>query len=167
MVVRELFAEAEDSVLVAGFAVYQGREVFRRLAERMVERPGLRVLLCLDVHRALGETTTETEVVGHFAWKFVAHDWPDGYPLPAVCYDPRSIDLAAAKKSSLHAKCVVVDRRVAFVTSANFTEAAQSRNVEVGVLVQSPRFAGRLADHFECLQRGGHLRPVPISSRTE
>ena len=32
VVVRELFSSACDSVLVAGYAVYQGREVFRSLA---------------------------------------------------------------------------------------------------------------------------------------
>ena len=41
VVVRELFGAAEEEVLVAGFAVYQGREVFKRLAERMNERPFL------------------------------------------------------------------------------------------------------------------------------
>jgi phosphatidylserine/phosphatidylglycerophosphate/cardiolipin synthase-like enzyme len=46
---------------------------------------------------------------------------------------------------------VVVDRRVALVTSANFTEAAQERNIEAGVVVRSERFASRLADHFETL----------------
>ena len=43
VVVRELFGSATTEVLVAGFAVCQGRDVFRRLAERMVEVPGLRV----------------------------------------------------------------------------------------------------------------------------
>lgn len=51
VVVRELFGAAESDVLVAGFAVHQGREVFKRLAERMEERSALRVRLFLDVHR--------------------------------------------------------------------------------------------------------------------
>lgn len=38
VVVRDLFGSAEKEVLVAGFAVYQGRAVFKRLAERMDAR---------------------------------------------------------------------------------------------------------------------------------
>ena len=71
--------------------------------------------------------------------------------MPALYYDPRSLDLEAVKRSSLHAKCIVVDRRVAFVTSANFTEAAQTRNIEVGALIRCEQFAGRLVGHFERL----------------
>ena len=35
IVVRELFANARESVLVVGYAVYQGRRVFQALADRM------------------------------------------------------------------------------------------------------------------------------------
>ena len=35
VVLRELFAEAEHRVLIIGFAVHQGREIFAVLAERM------------------------------------------------------------------------------------------------------------------------------------
>jgi phosphatidylserine/phosphatidylglycerophosphate/cardiolipin synthase-like enzyme len=64
----------------------------------------------------------------------------------------------------LHAKCVVVDKQVAFVSSANFTEAAQVRNIEAGALVRSARFASRLAHHFEALAAAGVLQPLPLGS---
>jgi phosphatidylserine/phosphatidylglycerophosphate/cardiolipin synthase-like enzyme len=162
VVVRELFAQACDSVVVAGFAVYQGRTVFRGLAERMAARPGLRVRLYLNVHRGHQDALPDGEVVRGFARKFVEQDWPDGHPMPEVYYDPRSLAAGPAGRSSLHAKCVVVDRRVALVTSANFTEAAQERNIEVGVLVRSARFAARLADHFASLADAGLLRRLDL-----
>jgi phosphatidylserine/phosphatidylglycerophosphate/cardiolipin synthase-like enzyme len=59
------------------------------------------------------------------------------------------------KKAALHAKCVVVDRSVAFVSSANFTEAAQNRNIEVGALIKSPSYAARLVHHFQALAAAG------------
>jgi hypothetical protein len=133
VVVRDLFGIAESDVLVAGFAVYQGREVFRRLAERMAERPALRVRLCLDIKRAPGDSAPDEELLRLFAERFRSQEWP-GDRLPAVFYDPRSLDLKAVKRSSLHAKCIVVDHRIALVTSANFTEAAQTRNIEAGAL---------------------------------
>ena len=87
-------------------------------------------------------------------------EWP-GEKLPELFYDPRSLDLETVKRSSLHAKCIVVDRRTAFVTSANFTEAAQTRNIEVGALIRCDRFAARLAAHFDTLAEAGLLRQVP------
>jgi hypothetical protein len=156
VVVRELFGSAEREVVVAGFAVYQGKEVFRRLAERMSERPELNVRLFLDVHRLSGDASVPDEVVRRFVQRFRTHEWP-GERLPELRYDPRSLELDGAKRASLHAKCIVVDRKVAFVTSANFTEAAQARNIEVGALIHSERFAERLADHFNVLAINGLL----------
>jgi phosphatidylserine/phosphatidylglycerophosphate/cardiolipin synthase-like enzyme len=159
VVVRDLFGSAETEVLVAGFAVYQGRSVFKRLATRMEERPGLRVKLFLDVQRHPTDTSLDADVLRRFLHRFRTQEWP-GEQLPELYYDPRSLDREAVKRSSLHAKCVVIDRRLAFVTSANFTEAAQMRNIEVGALIRSERFAARLAGHFETLTDVGLLKPV-------
>lgn len=163
VVVRELFGTATTEVLVAGFAVYQGRDVFRRLAERMAEVPGLRVRLFLDVRRPYGDTTPASELVWKFVTRFRNDEWP-GESMPELYYDPRSLEENADKRSSLHAKCVVVDRRVALVTSANFTEAAQTRNIEVGSLIRSSGFAASLAGHFEALMSGNQLLPCPGGS---
>jgi phosphatidylserine/phosphatidylglycerophosphate/cardiolipin synthase-like enzyme len=157
VVVRELFGSAEREVLVAGFAVYQGRSIFKRLAERMEERPGLRVRLFLEVQRHPTDTSLPEELVRRFAERFRNQEWP-GAKLPELYYDPRSLDREAAKRSSLHAKCVVIDRRVALVTSANFTEAAQTRNIEVGALIQSAWFAMQLAGHFGVRADAGALK---------
>jgi phosphatidylserine/phosphatidylglycerophosphate/cardiolipin synthase-like enzyme len=160
VVVRELFSGARGHVLVAGYAVYGGQEVFAALAQRMDAFPGLMVTMCLDVHRPVGDTSMASEIVARFSSKFRRKEWP-GSRLPAVYYDPRSLELDAARKACLHAKCVVVDREVAFVSSANFTEAAQVRNIEVGVLIRSVPIAKRLAQHFEALIDKGLLERVP------
>jgi hypothetical protein len=49
VVVRELFQSARESVLIAGYAVYQGHLVFKELAERMDQSPELEVQMFLDV----------------------------------------------------------------------------------------------------------------------
>ncbi len=77
--------------------------------------------------------------------------------LPAIYYDPETLR-RGVKQASLHAKCVVVDRRWAFVTSANFTEAAQERNIEAGVLLEHARLAETLAGQFEALTKSGRLK---------
>ncbi|MDS4040502.1 MAG: phospholipase D-like domain-containing protein [Candidatus Competibacter sp.] len=60
----------------------------------------------------------------------------------------------------MHAQCVVVDRRLAFVSSTNFTEAAQARNIEVGLLVRVPAIAEVLTRHFEALIEAGVLQEL-------
>ena len=61
----------------------------------------------------------------------------------------------------LHAKAIVADDRAAFVTSANLTEAAFDRNIEVGVLTRDAALAAALARHFQALIDQGLLVPLP------
>ena len=96
-----------------------------------------------------------------FAENFVENEWP-GTRLPRVYYDPRSLKPTPATASALHAKCVVVDGLQALVTSANFTEAAQTRNVELGLLVDDRAVAGRIEEHFRSLIRNGFLERLPL-----
>jgi phosphatidylserine/phosphatidylglycerophosphate/cardiolipin synthase-like enzyme len=60
----------------------------------------------------------------------------------------------------LHAKCIVIDGEELFVTSANFTEAAQSRNIETGLLVKSSAIADQAARFFDSLIRSGYCLKV-------
>lgn len=153
VVVRELFAHAKQSVLVVGYAVYQGASVFEALAERMETNPDLDVRLFLNIARPDGDSTPAEILVSRYAQRFRTSQWPAGCRLPAVFYDPRSV--ADDKRSSLHAKCVVVDAEQVFVSSANFTKAGQERNIEVGLKIDSPWLAGRLIRHFQLLQEYG------------
>lgn len=127
----------------------------------MAEVASLRVRMILDVRRPHADTSTATcDIVWRFLTHFRTAEWP-GERLPDLYYDPRSLDENQDKRSSLHAKCVVVDRKVALVTSANFTEAAQQRNLEVGALMRVPDFAARLSAHFDSLIAAGLLERFP------
>ena len=63
-------------------------------------------------------------------------------------------------RASLHAKCVVADGARVFIGSANLTEAAQLRNIEIGVAVTGTLIADAVERHLEALIAGGHLRPL-------
>ena len=80
-----------------------------------------------------------------------------GQACPEVFYDPRAISADRYSRAALHAKCVVIDCRDVFVSSANFTEAAQERNVEVGLLLHSTSVAVRLIHFFDALCETGHF----------
>lgn len=151
VVVREMFKHAAKSVLVVGYAVYQGQRVFEALAERMEQNPTLGVRLFLNVARGDRETTKKEVVLTRFSRRFKESQWPAGARLPMVYFDPRSVADDEQIRSSLHAKCVVVDEREVFVSSANFTEAGQERNIEVGLRISSQPIAGQLTEHFNRL----------------
>lgn len=158
VVVQELFRNAERSVLVAGYELYQTEPVFRTLADRMAEQPSPTVRMFLNVKRPFGDTTTDSELIDAFAHRFRAEHWPTDRPLPEIYFDPRSLAIDAKRKAVLHAKCVVIDGRTSFVSSANFTEAAQERNIEVGVLVRSSIVSERLVSFFAGLISTGAVR---------
>ena len=160
VVVRELFSNAESSVLVAGFAISHGNEIFRALAERMVSVPTLAVRMFLNVPRDDVDRASNDEILHSFYLTFKNKHWPWA-KYPEVFYDPRALETNFSKRASLHAKCLVVDRVMCFVSSANFTESGQARNIEVGVLIEDRNLAISLHDQFESLVTHGLLRPIP------
>ena len=97
-----------------------------------------------------------------FAERFRTRQWPSARPLPEVYFNPRSLGHAKDKKSCMHAKCVVVDARRVLITSANFTEAAQHRNIEVGLIVHSDPLAGRITRFFSSMITEGLLARLPL-----
>ena len=155
-----LVAEARNEVLLVGYAVYNAKKIFERLATKMREEPQLKVQFLLNIQRRYNDTSLESEIVHRFAMDFVTKHWPWA-PRPDMYYDPRSLEVGATKRASLHAKCVVVDRRTAMITSANFTEAAHERNIEAGVIVNYAPFVQRIADYFTAL-RDSVLKPCPL-----
>jgi len=126
----------------------------------MAEVPGLAVTICLDIQRAWNDPTPSADLVARFARDFRQKHWP--WPtVPDLYYDPRSLETGDAR-ASLHAKCVIVDRERALVTSANFTDAAQRRNIEAGVDLRHRPTAERIADYFRGLCAGGQLIECPL-----
>jgi len=161
-VMQTLVRDAEREILLVGYAVHDGRTIFRDVAERMRSLPDLAVTLCLNIPHG-GDTSAPPFVVERFVQEFRRRHWPD-QRLPVLCYLPASLDSDPSTRASLHAKCVVVDRARALVTSANFTEAAQSRNVEIGLLVNHAPIAARIVDYVLGLGASGRLKRVDASA---
>jgi phosphatidylserine/phosphatidylglycerophosphate/cardiolipin synthase-like enzyme len=159
VVVEELFAHAERFVLVSSYVVQRGTTVFRSLAERMVARPELHVQLFLHIGREWRDTRDESELLREFGAGFSAH-W-SGTRRPEVFYDPRTLSTDDAVRAAWHAKCVIVDEDLAFITSANFTEWAHQRNVEAGVLIRDRHFAGQLRQQFDGLVQSRKVHRLP------
>ena len=163
--VHTLIENAQSEILLVGYAVHNGKRLFKRLAERMKEAPTLRVTFHLDIPRKLTDTSLASEIVRRFAHEFVAKHWPGDKP-PDLYYDPRALAEDSQQRASLHAKCIIVDRRVALITSANFTEAAQRKNIEAGVLIRYEPFVTRLHNYFEGLRSSRQLAQCLLRSAT-
>jgi PLD-like domain len=159
--VQTLIENAQTEVLMVGYTVHNGKKLFKRLAERMDSAPTLRVVFCLDIARKPADTSLTSEIVRRFALDFLAKHWP-GVRQPEVFYDPRALAERWEDRASLHAKCVIVDRRTAIVTSANFTEAAQRKNIEAAVLIRYEPFVARLTSYFDALRNSGQLLPCEL-----
>jgi phosphatidylserine/phosphatidylglycerophosphate/cardiolipin synthase-like enzyme len=149
VVVDGLFDSAEKSVLVSTYVIQGCERVFAALAARLDAIPALSARIFLNVERKAGDTRLENSLLGACA-SDLCSKWPGGRR-PEIYYDPRGLSPDSELRASWHAKCVVVDDEVAFVTSANFTEWAQDRNAEAGVLIRSRHFAVQLRRQMESL----------------
>jgi phosphatidylserine/phosphatidylglycerophosphate/cardiolipin synthase-like enzyme len=158
-VFEELIESAQQSLYISTYVYFDGPKAFDALARRMTTSPDLRVTLLLNIQRMRGDTTASDHLVRKFADRLWKVDWP-GTVHPHVFYDPRAVELDASG-GVLHAKAVVADDEVVFVTSANLTEAAFERNIELGLLVRDRTLAASASAHFRQLIENGLLRPLP------
>jgi len=149
--VSEMFRRAKRSVLIAGYRVYDGDQIFETLSERMEEVPDLEVTMCLDIRRDNNDTTDAYMLKSKHVARFKNSQWPQCKRLPKVYFDPRSLSLEYSKRASLHAKCIVIDESECFISSANFTKRGQERNIEVGVQLFSVNTSASLSQHFRKL----------------
>ncbi|MGH3401542.1 MAG: DISARM system phospholipase D-like protein DrmC [Streptosporangiaceae bacterium] len=60
--------------------------------------------------------------------------------------------------AALHAKIIVVDDRIALVTSANLTSRAMEANIECGILIRGGPQPRAIRDHITGLRVRGHLK---------
>ena len=60
----------------------------------------------------------------------------------------------------MHVKAAVADSRVAFLTSANLTEAALERNMELGVLIRGGTLPASIDRLIDALLESGELQGV-------
>ena len=144
----------------AGVGAEGGKEPEYVYCKQSTVTPELRVTLLLNIQRKRSDTTAVDHLVCKFADRFWQTDWP-GSSRPKVFYDPRSLDLEGPS-GVLHAKAIVADDDAVFITSANLTEAALDRNIEVGLLVRDRALALSLSSHFRGLIDRGLLKPLPV-----
>ena len=158
-VYQELLGTAEQSIWASTYVYTDGPRAFQTLANRIDKHPRLQATLLLNIQRQQGDTTTPDQLVRAFADRFWTTDWP-GTTRPNVYYDPRSLE-TKGPGGVLHAKVVIADNEAVFITSANITDAALDRNIELGLLTKDRTLAATIATHFQTLIDQQHLKPLP------
>lgn len=163
VVIQDLFHRARESVLIVTYVFDQGAKaeaLFSGLAGRMDAVADLRVRVIANVQREYGDSTPSAMLVHAFSQRLREKVWP-GERLPEVYYYPRALAADVHEHAVLHAKCVVVDRRLTLLTSANLTDAGQHRNIEAGALIDDAGLAARITLQFDRLVESGMLQQLP------
>src|SRR5690606_10898518 len=147
--------QARHRVLLAGFRVTD-----RALLEHLFRRDAERLDIGLYLHFRRGHNAwgfpcssrdSNFEDSPQGCWsQFLRHIWPEGLVPPKGWYCPDIFE--REDHANMHIKAAVVDGRKVFVSSANFTRAAQERNVELGVTFEDVGVAEGIERHFEGLR---------------
>lgn len=135
-VVAQLIGSAQQRVTMVSYAAYQMPAVIAAL-DAAVGR-GVKVTLILELPEKL-----EGGGGAHAYARFTTYHWP--------------IDRRDPPDAKLHAKAVIVDGESVLLTSANMTNAAYGRNIELGLLCHGGGVAERVQRHFDSLIRSGIL----------
>ncbi len=168
VVIRGLCEGARRSVLIANYsfdratkgeALERARALWQPLADVADANPALQVRIFANVERNDDRPPPKFGWVNAFRTHFHEHLWP-GRRHPELYYDPRSLNDDRTARAILHAKCVIVDNTHVFLTSANFTQAGQQRNIEAGLLLTDPSHARALTAQFDALVTAGVLLPI-------
>jgi phosphatidylserine/phosphatidylglycerophosphate/cardiolipin synthase-like enzyme len=146
-VLTGLIAEARERLFLVSFVAYDVGNVIASL-KQAAER-GVQVHMLLEQSKEHGGNVTVDSIAmlrKHLP-RAMLYEW-----------DKTTID--SAPTASVHAKCAVADGALAFVTSANLTEAAMERNMEIGILVRGGHLPSLLEGHLSALVTTKQLREV-------
>jgi phosphatidylserine/phosphatidylglycerophosphate/cardiolipin synthase-like enzyme len=155
LVVQRLFESARRSVIVGGYS-FDTPEILEPLYRAMKER-GVSAMLFLDIDGTAATVAGADAFATAAIDRFLRDVWTFGMPKPELYYDPRTAS-PGPPWASLHAKCIVVDDERSLITSANFTDRGQTRNIEAGVLIEDAAFAAELAGQWRQLVSEGLVR---------
>jgi phosphatidylserine/phosphatidylglycerophosphate/cardiolipin synthase-like enzyme len=161
VVVRQLSSEARRSLWISTYSIFNGQDILLPIHGALSQRPELQVVLILNIPCDDKNALFGAAAIGKYAKLFWKYQWPWVFR-PAVYYDPRGPEERPELPACQHAKCILVDDETAFITSANFTESAHERNIELGVLFrENPRLAQSIRSKFESLIQNGFLKLLP------
>lgn len=146
-VLTGLIDEARQRLFLVSFVAYHVGSVVDAL-KRAIAR-GVQVQVLLEQSQEHG---------GHLTVDSIA--MLQHHLTGAHIYEWDKTTAGAAPTASVHAKCAVADGAVAFVTSANLSEAAMERNMELGILLRGGQVPDQLDRHLSALATTKQIRAL-------
>ena len=95
--------------------------------------------------------------------KALQNAWPDHLPLPVVYHNPTKHSYTGKAKGSQHSKVIIADDSIALIGSANLSDAAYERNIEVGCVIEDQEQVKALQEEFEALIESKKLTRLPLT----
>ena len=154
-VLLDLIEGATKEILLVSFAIYRVDRLLEALCSAMTSGVVVTVV---------AETSKDNEGTSSFDMTTSLRK-----KLPKARFLHWPLDMRGADEKgnigALHAKCAVVDRSKLFISSANLTDFALTKNMELGVLIQDQALAERVSAHFDHLIAEGVLTSsAPLSN---
>ena len=149
-ILYDLLSEAREQVFLITFSAYRVARLSAALNAAQVR--GVKITLLLETN-ADSDGQLSNDALNAFSDLRLDHleilHWPR---------ENRGIN-GAGKPGKLHAKCAVIDDAVV-ISSANLTDDAFNRNIEMGVVAHDALLARSVRKHFDELKDAGILRVI-------
>jgi len=144
----ELIAGTRERLIVVSFAVYKVPEVAAAIVACAQRGCDVGVVLESEVESGGKVSFEMSQALGSNVAKHATlYTWPSEL----------RPETGGGKRASLHAKCAVSDGERLLVSSANLTEYAFTKNIELGLLVEGGDIPRRVLAHWQGLIGSGSL----------
>lgn len=150
-VLFELIDGAQQRLTVMSFGIYQVPRLVEALEQALMKGVAVRIVL--------GDRESQSD------WAIEQQRNQLGSIISSqafLCWWPhdRRLRHATGCAGLMHAKAAVSDSHTAFLTSANLTEAALERNMELGVLIRGGGIPSSIDRLIDALSESGQLRAL-------
>ena len=150
-VLCDLIRCAERNLSMTSFGIFQVPRLVEELEQALARGVALRIVLGDRESHSDREIDRQRYQLGRaVAAQATFLQWPPG------CR-PRD---EQGHAGLMHVKAAVADSRIAFLTSANLTEAALERNMELGVLIRGGGVPAAIDRLIDALMESGELRAL-------
>lgn len=145
-VLRQVIQSSKRRLFIVSYVAYKVNSIIQALQDAIDRQVQISILLEQQGERVTVDSVKNVKQVIPTANIYV---WND------------NVDLVQRNTAGVvHAKCAVADGKVALITSANLTDAAMERNMELGVLFKGGALPEKLDRHLEALVSTGIIMKV-------
>jgi cardiolipin synthase len=148
-VLKEVIDSAQNKIFVVSFVAYELPSIVSSLNKAIGRNVKIDILLEVSNEHGGRVSNDSIGIMKEMITSLNIYVW-DQYKR-----NPSNQLLGA-----VHSKCILADRDLAFITSANLTKAAMDKNMELGVLIKGGRIPEKLDLHFEALKTTGIIKKV-------